>query len=122
MTNTPALMILLTNSTPQELSLVSSKVTGSSSASSIDLPKTIDRGTNGGLSLPGSTTPYSVEWTYTPDNGSTLLKFITSLSGATGLTINPSETGSGASSWQLGESPEITNDGWIIRYYYSLKS
>lgn len=119
MATTAALMILLTNSSSQPLTLKSCKVTGSSSANSLDLPKTMTRGTYGGLGLPSSETPYSVEWVYTPDDGETLLSFTTSLSGPTGLTVSPSETGANASAWQLGEGPSLTKEGWLIRYYYA---
>ncbi|MEJ8475158.1 hypothetical protein [Roseibium algae] len=122
MTTTPALMILLTSSSSETLTLKSCKVTGSSSASSLDLPKTINRGTYGGLGFPSSATPYNVEWTYTPDGGSTLLTFNTVLNGPTGLTVTPSETGKNASAWQLGEGPSLSKEGWLIRYYYAPKS
>jgi hypothetical protein len=122
MTTTAALMILLTNSSSQPLTLISCEVTGASSPKSLDLPKTMNRGTYGGLALPSSETPYSVKWVYTPDGGETLLSFNTSLSGPTGLTVSPSETGPNASAWQLGEGPSLTKEGWLIRYYYALKS
>ncbi|WP_417668412.1 hypothetical protein [Roseibium sp.] len=122
MTTTAALMILLTNSSSQPLTLKSSKVNGSSSAKSIDLPKTLNKGTYGGLELPASDTPYTAEWVYTPDDGKTLLSFTTSLSGPTGITITPSDTGSSASKWQLAEGPTLTKDGWSVRYYYAPSS
>lgn len=121
MTTTAALTILLTNSSSQNLTLKSCKVIGSSSASTLKLPETLTRGTYGGLGLPSSETPYSAEWVYTPDDGNTLLSFITSLNGPTGLTIIPAETGHDARFWQLGEGPDLTNEGWIVRYYYAAK-
>ncbi len=122
MSTTAALMILLTNSSSQTLTLQSCEVTGSSSAKTLDLPKTLERGTYGGLGLPASDTPYSAKWVYSPDGGATLLTFRTSLDGPRGLSVWPSESGKDAVIWQLAEGPDLTSDGWVIRYYYSLKS
>ena len=57
---TKGLLIVLTNTKSQSLSLVSSKVIGSSSNSKVDLPQTVGHGTLGGYGTDASTTPYEV--------------------------------------------------------------
>ncbi|KZL24965.1 hypothetical protein PsWM33_02332 [Pseudovibrio sp. WM33] len=120
MSNTSSLSVLLTNSSSEALTFVSSKVTGSSSTGSISLPKTVTRGTYGGLGVPASDTPYTVEWVYSPDGGATHLSFTTKLNGEDGIIIIPNESGPLAGSWQLGEHPERLGNGWLVRYYYNV--
>jgi hypothetical protein len=67
--NTAAMLILLTNGKSQSLTLTSAKITGSSSASKLDLPPTLTQGTFGGYGTPASTTPYQATWSYSPDGG-----------------------------------------------------
>lgn len=119
MANTNALWIVLTNNKDQKLTLISSKVIGSSSTSKVDLPATMDRATYGGLGTDASTTPYEVLWSYSPDGGKTLLNFSVKLSGAKGITITPSKSGPGAGSWVLSESPQIAPGAYLVRFYYN---
>jgi hypothetical protein len=120
MADTSALWILLTNMKSQPLSLVSAKVIGSSSANKIDLPTPINQGTYGGLGVPGSTTPYEVVWTYSPDGGKTLLTFDVKLNGPKGITITPSKSGPHAGDWNLGEQPHPYPGAWLVRAYYGM--
>jgi hypothetical protein len=69
MADTAAMLILLTNGKSQNLTLTSAKITGSSSASKLDLPPTLTQGTFGGYGTPASTTPYQATWSYSPDGG-----------------------------------------------------
>lgn len=119
MADTAALWILLTNSKNQALTLVSSKITGSSSTSKLDLPPTMGQGTYGGLGTKPSTTPYEATWTYTPDGGKTLLTFACKLSGPKGIQITPSKSGPHAGDWTLAEQPQVEPNAWLVRFYYS---
>lgn len=118
---TAAMAILLTNNdTSQNLTLISSELTGSSSSSELDLPQTIPAGsTAGGYSTQASKTPYQAKWTYSPDNGKTLLGFECNLSGQSGITIIPSKTGPEADNWELSESPSLEGGVWVVRFFYS---
>jgi hypothetical protein len=120
MADTAALWILLTNMKNQPLTLVSSKVIGSSSATKIDLPSPIGHATYGGLGVPGSTTPYQVTWTYSPDGGQTLLTFDVKLSGPKGITIIPLKSGPHAGDWIIGEEPHPYPGAWLVRAYYGM--
>ena len=117
--NTAAMLILLTNGKSQNLTLTSAKITGSSSASKLDLPPTLTQGTFGGYGPPASTTPYQATWSYSPDGGATLLTFTCSLSGSRGIQIVPSKTGPAAGNWTLAEEPRDDRDAWLIRFYYT---
>src|SRR5258708_34552893 len=97
--NTAAMLILLTNGKSQSLTLTSAKITGSSSASKLDLPPTLTPGTFCGYGTPASPTPYQAPWSYSPDGGATLLTFPCTLSGSRGIQIVPSETGPAAGNW-----------------------
>ena len=119
MADTAALWLLLTNQKNQPLTLVSSKVVGSSSTNKIDLPSPVGHATYGGLGTPASTTPYEVVWTYTPDGGQTLLTFTIKLVGQKGITITPTKSGPHAGDWTLGESPYPKPGAWLVRCYYS---
>src|SRR5258708_3069524 len=110
--NTAAMLILLTNGKSQNLTLTSAKITGSSSASKLDLPPTLTQGTFGGYGTPASTTPYQAIWSYSPDGGATLLTFTCSLSGSRGIQIVPSKTGPAAGNWTLAEEPRYDRDAW----------
>jgi hypothetical protein len=100
-------------------SYTSAKITGSSSASKLDLPPTLTQGTFGGYGTPASTTPYQATWSYSPDGGATLLTFTCSLSGSRGIQIVPSKTGPAAGNWVLSEEPRLDRDAWLIRFYYA---
>jgi len=117
---TSAMAILLTNNSSVNLSLISSSISGSSSQSSLDMPQNIaGNSTDGGIGTKSSETPYTAEWTYSPDGGETHLKFTASLNGKTGITITPSKNGPQADQWQTAESPSFENGIWVIRYTYS---
>jgi hypothetical protein len=120
--NTKAMFIVLTNPKSENLSLVSCKVIGSSSTSTLDLPKTLGRGSAGDYGTGASTTPYQVIWSYSPDGGQTLLTFDCKLSGATGITVVPSKTGPDADNWVLAESLRFEATAWIVQFYYSPKA
>ena len=116
---TKGLLIVLTNTKSQSLSLVSSKVIGSSSTSKLDLPQTVGHGTLGGYGTEASTTPYEVLWSYSPDGGKTLLNFDCKLTGPKGITIIPSKTGPEAPNWLLSEVPRFEPGAWIVQFGYS---
>jgi len=112
--------ILLTNNSNQQLTLISSELIGSSSASELNLPQTIGGGsTAGGYATPASQTPYQAIWSYSPDNGATLLTFECSLAGPDGITIVPSQTGPEANNWVIGESPSLNEGVWVVQFSYS---
>jgi hypothetical protein len=112
--------ILLTNNGNQPLTLVSSSITGSSSMTSLSLPTTIAAGsTAGGYFLPASISPYQAKWTYSPDNGQTLLTFLCSLTVEGGFTIVPTATGKDAAIWQIGESPEMDGNVLLVTFSYT---
>jgi hypothetical protein len=113
------MLIVITNQKSQTLSLISSKVVGSSSQSKLDLPPTLTRATFGGYGTDPSTTPYEATWSYSPDGGKTLLNFDCKLNGQKGITITPTKSGPDAANWVLGEEPRIEPGTWIVRYYYS---
>jgi hypothetical protein len=116
---TKAMFIVLTNQKSVNLSLVSSKVIGSSSTPTLDLPKTFGQGSVGGYGTGASTTPYQAIWTYSPDGGQTLLTFDCKLSGSRGITIVPSQTGPQAANWKLAEALRFEPTAWIVQFYYS---
>lgn len=118
---TAALAILLTNNnSTQQLTLISSELVGSSSSSVLDLPQMIPGGsTAGGYGTQASKTPYQAKWTYSPDNGNTLLSFECNLSGKNGITIIPSKTGPEANNWVIDESPSLEQGTWVVRFSYS---
>ncbi|MFH1299689.1 MAG: hypothetical protein ABIK07_01415 [Planctomycetota bacterium] len=117
---TAAMDFLLTNNSTQKLTLISSSLIGSSSASTLDLPKMIPgNSTAGGYGTEASKTPYQALWSFSPDNGKTLLSFECNLSGPTGITIIPSKTGPAAGNWELSEEPALEEGTWVVRFYYS---
>jgi hypothetical protein len=117
---TAGMDILLTNNGTQQLTLISSNLTGSSSSSQLVLPQTIGGdSTDGGYSTMASRTPYQAKWSYSPDNGKTLLSFECNLSGPKGITIIPSQTGPEANNWVLGEAPSLVEGVWVVRFSYS---
>jgi hypothetical protein len=114
---TPAMAILLTNNNTKELLLFKYEVIG---PTLVTLPQKISGGsTDGGYGTKASDAPYQVKWSYSPDNGKTLLTFDCSLSGPNGITITPSKTGPEAGSWNISESPVIEDGIWVVRFYYS---
>lgn len=117
--NTSALAILLTNNATRPLALIKGEIKGSSSTPVIDFPKVIPGGsTDGGFGAKASTTPYQVSFTYSPDDGETLLTFECDLSGRSGITIIPSKKGPEANNWFLSESPRLEGGVWVVQFFY----
>jgi hypothetical protein len=118
MADTAGLLILLTNQTSQDLSLVSS-----SPPSVHFLPQLPGNSTEGGIGHSRSSTPYQVTWTYSPDGGSTSLVFNCNLNGPNGISIAQAKTGPNAGQWALSEGPQKLDEyTWLVRYYYSAHS
>lgn len=115
-----AMGILLSNDSSQTLTLISSELIGSSSASALDLPEKLPGGsTAGGFKTPPSNISYQALWTYSPDGGQTLLSFTCKICGSKGITIIPNKTGPQAANWELSESPDLEEGMWVVRFYYS---
>ena len=115
---TASLHMLLTNRSAQALELMSSSIVGNSNIKKLPVYKQISSGATTGGYVPGSDSPYTAEWSYSPDGGKTLLSFRCELSGPRGITIIPSKSGPGAGNWALSEEPKWSEGEWYIRFFY----
>jgi hypothetical protein len=110
--------IYLVNNSSEKLNLISSSLTGNSNANNLtNLPQTIPSGTTTAFLTvaPASDTSYTAVWTYSPDNGATLLTFNCFIAGSSEFDCNitPSMTGTSAAYWLLAEGTPI----WTFYYY-----
>lgn len=116
---TAGMRINLANSSSSSLKLKEASISGSASLQSLSLPASLAAQGNGSGTIPASVTPYQAVWTYATDNDDAELVFSCSVSGASGISIVPSKTGTATGNWILGESPALIDGVWEITFTYS---